>query len=70
MGFIKFSQKHTVKAVRTSRITLGPFRPGGWGPIGPNYLCGLVPIGIKHLPSFGAIGPMTRATGGEVLDQI
>ena len=49
-----------VKAVRTSRSTPGPCPPRGLGPIGPKYLYGLAPIKITYLPSFGAIGPMTR----------
>ena len=57
-------------------------RPEGWGPTGPKHLCGHVLIGVKHLPSFGSIGPGTMAADpplalgraavpqGEVLDLI
>ena len=54
----------------------------GWGQMGSTYVCGHVPMRVKHLPSFSSIGPMTTAADhplalglaagplGEVLDLI
>ena len=54
----------------------------GWGQIGSKYVCGHVPMRVKHLPSFCSIFPMTTAANnlltlgyaagplGEVLDLI
>ena len=65
---IKFSQKRTDKAARTSRTTPGPPEPlpglplpGGWGQLGPKYVFDHFSIGVTHLPSFNSIGPMTTA---------
>ena len=45
-----------------SRTTPWPHPPGvGWGLIVPNYLCGQVPMRVKHLPSFSSVSPGTTA---------
>ena len=59
--YIVFPETHRLASTGLQNHSLASPPGVGWGPIGPKYICGQVPMRVKHLPSLSSVSPGTTA---------